>query len=124
VPVTPDDPKDPDTPINPDGSNDPNTPNSDTPGASNVPEKSDTTVISDLPKQVITSDESDNVSDPNVSVATNEKNSYSAENSDSVKQNRLPQTDESKNTTESTLGVIGLLMSILGLFGLGKKRRH
>ena len=40
------------------------------------------------------------------------------------KMNTLPQTDEKDSNPEITMGILGLLASIIGLFGLGKRRRN
>lgn len=42
----------------------------------------------------------------------------------SSRMNTLPQTGEKDSNSEITMGILGLLASIMGLIGLGKRRRN
>ena len=107
TPATPDTPGTPGTPATPDTPDTPGTPATpDTPGTPATPESSQPTEAVDNPATNVTPAQKQNT-------ATN--------NSD---KNTLPQTGEEDSNAKVAIGALGLLASIMGLFGLGKRRRN
>ena len=112
-PDTPDIPNKPGTPDTPDTPNKPDTPN--VPVTPMKPTQSNQTISE-------SSESAKNAGNTSVNVVSASKQKINS-NAPS-KMNTLPQTGEKDSDPEITMGILGLLASIISLFGLSKRRRN